>query len=423
MTSNFVLVAPALARRVAVILLCCATSAMAQGYPSYPSSQGSSSQGTSSQGSGQATTPQQSQWQNPQVTPNPQLQPGMPQLSPWDPRTVRTPTLGDVPGQPPTSFNNLFPTWTRPEAFQGFPIFPPSLGNYMTYPSGPGGAMGLPGADGHLPPPAPPLAPDWPSWIKSKRPASFPYEPTVAVVVRQSDRVWWRAEIDEPFIPLYHYDNARALAAGAEIEVRHAGEFLLMLHGGTQVSSFGTTRIAIVAMSETEAALQVPEFTWLQVRVAARALRIGLPDGSNLFVDAPKDAADGGAGIGDAGVRLDRIIEPGRYSGRATIFNFGSRVVRWVTALGEVLLQPGCRVTMFLDPCTGALGDALVETSVAAFADGQKRVWQAQEAGTVTWSGARFELPTGAKLDLDPMLGDPFGKRAVVAPVGSEPGR
>lgn len=416
MTSNF-LVACAKASRLAMCVTTMGGLVVAQSYPSYPWPQGSGQTG------GPTSSLQQPQWQQPtQASPNPQLQPGMPQLSPWDPRSVRAPSLNDVPGQPATSFNNLFPTWTRPEAFQGFPVFPPSLGNYMTYPMGPGGTMQLPDAGGQLPPPAPPGAPDWPSWIKSKRPASFPYEPTVAVVVRQSDRVWWRPDADEPFVPLYHYDNARALAAGAELEVRHSGEFLLMLHGGTRVSSFGTAKLGIQALSETEAALLLSDFTWLKVQASSRALRIALPDGSDVMLDAPAEGAQGGTGIGDAGVRIERRIEPGRYSGRATIFNFGSRLVRWSTPLGEVQIQPGCRVTMFLDPCEAAVGDALVETSVAALADGSKRVWQAQEDGKVTWSGARFELPRGAQLVLDPMLGDPFGKRAVVAPVGSTPG-
>jgi hypothetical protein len=411
--TNFVLLASASLRRSAVAWIACGGIAVAQGTPTYPTYPWQ-------QNPGQTSSPlQQPQWQGPaQATPNPQLQPGMPELSPWDPRSVRAPTLNDVPGQPPTSFNNLFPTWTRPEAFQGFPVFPPSLGSYMTYPAGPGGTMQLPDAGGQLPPPEPPLAPDWPTWIKAKRPGSLPYEPTVAVVVRQADRVWWRPDADEAFVPLYHYDNARALSAGSELEVRHSGEFLLLLHGGTRISSFGTAKVGIQALSEKDAALALADFSWVQVRASARALRLALPDGSDLFIDEPKDVAQGGTGMGPAGVRIERRIEPGRYSGRATIFNFGSRMVRWVHPLGEVTLQPGCRVTMFLDPCDGAIGEPLVETNVAALADGGKRVWQAPEDGKVTWSGARFELPRGAQLVLDPLLGDPFGRRAVVGSGG-----
>lgn len=396
----------------AVVALACGSVAVAQGYPAYPWPQGG----------GQSSPLQQPQWQTPvQAMPNPQLQPGMPQLSPWDPRSVRAPSLNDVPGQPPASFNNLFPTWARPEAFQGFPVFPPSLGNYWTYPTGPGGSMQLPDAGGQLPPPGPAVAPDWPTWIKSKRPASFPYEPTVAVVVRQADRVWWRPDADEPFVPLYHYDNARALGAGSELEVRHSGEFLLLLHGGTRISSFGTSKLGLQALSETEANVIVSDLTWMEVRAYSRGIRIAMPDGSDVFVDPPKDVAEGGTGIGDAGIRIERSIEPGRYTGRATIFNFGNRMIRWVHPLGEVPLQPGCRVTVFLDPCEGAVGDSLVETGVAALADGGKRVWQAQEDGRVSWSGARFELPRGAQLTLDPILGDPFGKRSVVTPAGAMP--
>ncbi len=388
--------------------------AWAQVFPTYPS-QGQTQPPPSSQPQWQGTPGQQSQ-QNPQ---NQQLQPGMPELSPWDPRSVRVPTLDDVPGQPRTSPNSLFPTWTRPEAFQGFAIFPPSLGAYGIYPPGPGGQ--LPSAGGQLPPPAPPAAPDWPAWIKSKRPVPLPYEPSVAVVVRQSDRVWWRPNADEPFVPLYHHDNARALESGAELEVRTTGEFLLMLYGGTRISSFGTAKLRLDELAEQSAVASVAEFSSFDIRVAKRGFACALPDGSRLVFDPPAAPEAGGVGVGEAGVRVCREIEPGRYVGRATIFNFGSRAVRWLTPLGEVALLPGYRVTMLLTPAQNALAANLTETNAAALADGPRRVWSATEDGSVTWSGARFELPTGSRLVLDPILGDPFGRRSVVAPAGAAP--
>ena len=390
--------------------------ARAQAYPTYP-------------WPGQTQPPpgSQPQWQgipgqqNPQNPQNQQLQPGMPELSPWDPRSVRVPSLDDVPGQPRSNPNNLFPTWTRPEAFQGFAIFPPSLGAYGVYPPGPGGQ--LPSAGGQLPPPAPPAAPDWPAWIKSKRPVPLPYEPSVAVVVRQSDRVWWRPNADEPFVPLYHHDNARALESGAELEVRTTGEFLLLFYGGTRISSFGTAQFRLDELTEQSAIASVAEFSSFDIRVAKRGFACGLPDGSRLVFDPPAAPEAGGVGAGEAGVRVRREIEPGRYVGRATIFNFGSRAVRWLTPLGDISLLPGYRVTMLLTPAQSALAANLTEVNAAALADGPKRVWSATEDGSVTWSGARFELPTGSRLELDPILGDPFGRRSVVAPAGAAPVR
>ncbi len=399
----------------AVVAALAATgSVRAQVYPTYPSP-----------GQTQPPPGSQPQWQgvpgqqNPQSQQNQQLQPGMPELSPWDPRSVRVPTLDDVPGQPRVTPDNLFPTWTRPESFQGFAIFPPSLGSYGVYPAGPGGQ--LPTSGGQLPPPAPPAAPDWPAWIKSKRPVPLPYQPSVAVVVRQSDRVWWRPGADEPFVPLYHYDNARALEAGAELEVRTTGEFLLMLYGGTRISSFGTARVRLDELSENAAVATVSEFSWFELRASQCGFTGALPDGSRLVIDPPLAPEAGGAGVGEAGVRVEREIEPGRYVGRATIFNFGSRAVRWVTPLGEVALLPGYRVTMLLAPSQAAMATNLTEVNAAALADGSRRVWSATESGSVTWSGARFELPTGSRLVLDPILGDPFGRRSVVAPAGAAP--
>jgi len=401
---------------LAVEALIAAASATAQSYPSYPWPQQS----------GQTAPPSAQQGQGTQGTQQPaaipSLQPGMPPLSPWDPRSVRAATLDEVPGQPRFDPSNLFPTWVRPEAFQGFPVFPPSLGNYGAYPTGPGGGMQLPLGASQLPPPAPPATPDWPAWIQSRRPVSLPYEPNVAVVVRQADRVWWRSGIDEPFVPLYHHDNARALTAGAELQVRNTGEFLLMLHGGTRISSFGTASVRLDQLSDTAAVFALTEFTWAQLHAASRGFECSLPDGSRLVCDPPLDPQAAGPGIGDAGVRIERVIEPGRYSGRATIFNFGDRMVRWVTPLAEIKLMPGYRVTMLLAPTGGgALPGSLTEDRAAALADGEKRVWQAEEDGSVAWSGAQFRMPRGARLVIDPLLGDPFGRRSVVVPAGAAP--
>lgn len=366
--------------RIGLAVLAAASPALAQIFPNYPWPQ--------------QQLPQ-SQWQQGQQQPqNPQGVPSAPQ--------------GGFANRPQYDPNGLFPTWVRPDAFQGFPQFPPSLGSLQMQPTGVGQLSGL----GQLPPPAVPLAPDWPAWVKKKRPDALPYEASVAVLVRQADRVWFRTGDEDASVPLYHYDNARPITEGADVEVRTTGEFLLLLHGGSRVASFGTCKAKLGTLDGSGARVDFADLTWLDLSVAKRSLVCKLPDGSELEIPKVSPEQDGQPGFGDAHVRIERAIEPGHYSGRAIVFNHGARSVVWHTALGDVTIVPGFRVTLFLSDSTQALSAPLREDSAAAMANGEKRVWDAVENGAVTWSGARFDLPTGARLEVDPLLGDPFAPNA-----------
>ena len=330
----------------------------------------------------------------------------------YDPRSVRPQSLEPLPGMQSADPSGLFPTWVRPESYQGFPVFPPSLGGYGNNPAVGGGLM-LPTGAGQLPPPALPTAPDWPAWVRAKRPVTLPYEPETVVLVRHAERVWFKVPTEDAFIPLYHYDNARGLPVGSEIQVRKTGEFLLLVYGGTRFTSFGTAALRVDKLEETAAIVTLSDFTWMDLAVANQGLICKLPDGSELEMAAPAAPIED-VGLGEARIRLERRIEPGDYSGRATIFNHGSRDVTWHTVSGDVALQPGHRVTFFLSPSTGNLAGELKEDAAAALTAGTSRIWEATESGAVTWSGARFDLTNGARLCLDPLLGDPFGKKSPV---------
>jgi len=320
----------------------------------------------------------------------------------------------------------------RPDAFQGFPVFPQNLSQYGVYPPPPG--WGQPPSFSGLGPIAlphvSPTAPDWPAWIKGKTGAPLPYEIGRVVLVRQSDRVWFRTKGEDAFVPLYHWDFVRSLAPGDEVKVDSAGEFMLQFHGGALIDAIGPSAIAIDALDEKEARCTVRGFTHLRFTALARPLVLALPDGSTIATQAPE------APVSPSEVRaiaalpsellLERVDEPGRYRGRATMFNSGSVAARWQTAFGEVLLEPGRRITFFLTPPVVPLSAALVEDKVRAEAEGPVRRWNAVEPASVTWSGARFQLPAGSALQIDPMLGDPFAappptptKPAAAAPAGS----
>jgi hypothetical protein len=114
------------------------------------------------------------------------------------------------------------PTWTRLQQarqFQGFPVFPTRLSGYGAYPS-----SGTP-PSGFVPvlPPAGPEVADWPGWLRLRGREALPYSPEVALLVRHTDRVWWRRDPEAAFVPLFFHDKIGALRAGSEVQVRQAG--------------------------------------------------------------------------------------------------------------------------------------------------------------------------------------------------------
>jgi hypothetical protein len=253
------------------------------------------------------------------------------------------------------------------------------------------------------------------------------------VLVRQSDRVWFRTKGEDAFVPLYHWDFVRSLAPGDEVKVDTSGEFLLQFHGGGLIDAFGPTALSIDALDEKEARCTVRAFKHLRFTALARPIVLALPDGSTIATQAPEAPVSPNEVRTTAALPsellLERVDEPARYRGRATIFNSGSVAARWQTAFGEVLLEPGRRVTFFLTPPVVPLPASLVEDKVRAETEGAVRRWNAVEPASVTWSGARFQLPAGSSLQIDPMLGDPFaapsqpqppapGKGAAQAPAG-----
>lgn len=324
--------------------------------------------------------------------------PGLPAPGPQQP----------VPGQPLPQFRdplNLQRPWVRgnAEAFQGFPVFPGDFGGYGIYPQSLTPVPPI--LTGALPPP--PLvstAPDWPSWVKTKE-RELPYEPGLAVLVRQADRVWFSLPEEPVAVPLYFWDATRALGPGSEVEVRRTGEFLLLFHGGSRLGSFGAGRVIVQALDEDKVQLRIPAFTRMRIAVGERPFVIELPDGSSLHVDrAPKDEAPR-----FAHVDLERADEPEWHAGRASIQNLGERPLRWQTPSGEVEIAPSHKCLFFLTPPPLPVAHGLVATGVSSEAIGAARRFVADPGGgTVSFSGARIELPAGAVLELDPLLGAPF---------------
>lgn len=379
------------------------------------------------------------QIQTPQIPQSPtQQQPQQPQqpgnTGPQDPAALQQPGLpplgAPLPGsQQADPFYSMSPLsslrqrmesrWTEPQAqaFQGFPVFPSQLAGYGSYPG-----FGLPTLGVGLPPgPAPDEPPGWPAWARTRDKTALPFAPELALLIRHADRVWQRANAEEPFVPLFFHDKLRTLEAGAAVEVRQTGEFELLLHKSTRLIARGPSGVELVKMTAAEVQLRIVSLSWLRIVVSARDHVIDLPGGSSLQIAAP--AAAGAAGTptflplpvpmtapmpGVTDLVLTRAAEPAWLSGRATLTNLGSTDVRWRHAGGEVVLPPSHRLTFFLASGQQQLPAGLeVSGASSELVDGAM-VCRAQGPGRATWCGAGFELPAGAALRLDPQQGRPF---------------
>lgn len=298
-------------------------------------------------------------------------------------------------GRLPPGFARLSESFN---VFSGFPSFPES-GQV-------GGALGtLPPAFGDpsfAPPigPAEPRAPDaWPTWF-----ADAPGEegdrflPSRAVLVRQSDRVWFRDAEESVFVPVRFSRKFRAVEAGDVVEVRQKGEFELLLQDGGTLKTFSRVRVEVLELSEDVVSFRVPHARRIEVRPLVRKMRVQLPDGSVLEATEGSyrwiERDDGLAHLQNVGTEDATLHFSAAADAGSTPLPSGYQVVLRATrsAAGSA---PG-----------GRDGKLVVEGDATAAFDGSIRVFSGRgEGGTVTWAGARFPMPAGGELRIDP-LGD-----------------
>lgn len=298
--------------------------------------------------------------------------------------------------------------------YQGFPFPPVSTttpGGFGAYPTAAQpGAAGQPGARrkpalGGFPVlPGPKKVvdtgrPQWPSWMRVTRTAAGTFSsPERAVVARVADRVWYLAPGETAYVPLAFYDKFRLVESGSRLRVRNKGEFQVAFHDGGSLRSLGPVRLTFASLSREAAELELEELHRLWIVAKSRPLRCGLPDGSRFVVR-------------DARVYLEHAE-----TDRAWLLNEGPGTLEWTSPIGRRELAPGRRIDFFLAPRTRPFLPAGLVVEGAVRTERKGRVLELESEGPrarVTWSGARFTLPPGARLRLDPLAGDTFpGVRA-----------
>ena len=299
---------------------------------------------------------------------------------------------GAAPGRPlyREGFQGLESVYPQ---FPGFPGYPEGYG---PQPISPADRLLDTGLEEWRPVPfAPSATPQWPSWIGGEAPGLQVATPERGVLARVADRVWFLAPGETAFIPLAFFDKFRVVDSGSVIEVRNKGEFQMAFHDGGTLRSIGPVRLHVVQLSEQRANLELDTVRRLWLTATARPFRVALPDGSAL--ELPKGQ-----------------IYFERDGGRAFVHNSGSEPVTWVGRVGRVDLPPAHRLDVFLDRPTrpvvspwlqldGAVRVAHTGRAIEVRADG--------EDGAVSWSGARFRVPAGGVVRIDPLAGDRFPEK------------
>ena len=275
--------------------------------------------------------------------------------------------------------------------FQGFPTFSASALGYA------GLQVGLPvpftpGAQVPGLPPAPTDPDAWPSWFKGDTAGAEGYTVDVGLLSVLSERIYYRTP-DQVFVPLAFYDKFRVVRPKAEINVRREGEFVLTFRGGASLRSFGPIALRIRTLDEDAIVLQVGDIYRVWLRAITRPMRIEFSNGPVLILE-------------DTEVYCE-LTEFGFLS----LQNRGRGQARVTSEVGTFEISPLHRARIFLRGSGHPGLTAELQTDGDLRTERRGRVLEVSGrvgGGRVTWNGARFRLPEGATLEIDPLAGEAF---------------
>lgn len=275
---------------------------------------------------------------------------------------------------------------------RGFPMLtgPQGLGKYPRFP---GYAEGQSVQKDALIPPVGALRPSglWPAWLTPGQ--DKPAQTDSAILVRNSDRVWYRAADEAVFIPLPYFDKIRSMSAGAGVQVRtESGGFNVILHDGATLRTEGRTTLETRILSDAVAEFEVIEVRAAWVACRTRLVRLWLPD--NSAIEAQR-----------TNVWLAREGE------RVVVRNYGPEVVRIRSPLGDRDLARNQEVRILASPIPEfrpALSLATKGT-IAVRGEGRRlRIEGGPDGGVLDWLGARVQISSGRSGVLDAMAGSNF---------------
>jgi hypothetical protein len=282
--------------------------------------------------------------------------------------------------------------------FRGFPVYNPNLGGFGGYPGLPGFTPPAQLPEGFTPPVGPMRPPGlWPSWLNLPGADETPARFDRAVLVRTSERVWYRPAGESVFVPLPFFDKVREVEAGAGVQVRTmSGAITLMFHDGAALRGHGQAIVELRALSEAVAEFDLHDLHRLWLQGKRRTLRVRLPDTSVLEV-------------GDSQVYLARDGQ------RVCVRCYGPAPVQVLSPLGRVELVREQEIYLLMSPVPSErVATALrVRGSVRTKTDGRTlAVDGGSDGGAVEWMGARVQLGGNQTATIDALAGTSFPEQA-----------
>ncbi len=274
----------------------------------------------------------------------------------------------------------------------GLPFLtPPGFGAY------PDGQFAVPFRDapvGVATTPMMPRSPNaWPSWLppNAEEGGDVGFTPNVAIVAQTNDYVWVLEPDETAFTPLAYWDRYRVVPAGTTLDVRGGGQFALAFQRGSVVRSLGKARAVLERMDEEVTAIGFESLSRVVVVAGERPVRVRV----------------GQAGAVEA---VSCRLSLAREGGLVHVANLGPGQARFDVGERVVELPRGFRISVIPDlPPDGPSLDLGLRGDLQTSRDGRKlRAVAGAAGGSLDWSGARFELPRGANLTVDPLAGSAF---------------
>ncbi len=310
-----------------------------------------------------------------------------------------------LPRQEPRLPRGIDPYYTFPGVesvapdFRGFPLYAPDSPAFGGYPGLPGFRPEVLRARGESPsslllaPGAPRPEGLWPSWLMAGSATTDRARPDQAVLVRISDRVWYRGKDEEAYIPVPFHDRIKTLEVGAGVQVRTmSGDFSVYLHDSASMQSVGPIHLETVQLTELAAEFDLLDVWFLRLDARKRSVRLRLLDQSVLE-------------IAESQVRLTRVGD------RIVLRNEGPNAFRVRTGASSIEVPANREVAVLATPPPAAVpSTALVVHGTAQTRIDARRatLTGGSGGGTVEWLGARIKLGAGAGAVLEAAGGDSF---------------
>ena len=226
----------------------------------------------------------------------------------------------------------------------------------------------------------------WPSWIDGGDRADMKSTPEQAVLVRVSDRVWFRAPNDSSFVPLAFYDRFRFMVSGTEIQVRGRGEFQVILHSGGTLRSRGPCEVSVSNMDSKEVAMELGNVDRMWIKAGLRPFRVVMPDATLLSFS-------------------NTLAYIERKGDRCHVANLGKGLLRYSGAAGDGELKGPKQIRLWMQAAKVAVHsrELNAQGGVATSRNGEATKVVGARGGQVAWSGALFRVGEGATLEIKPL--------------------